>query len=339
MARIQDLLVYILIQFPLMIVNAVRIKFSNVLKLSKKEWKDIIIYRISSPSAIWFISIYVNTLFAIIGFNIVRDKDGTFFDKIFGGPSYYSRLFLTYGLNSKSNPGPWAEGMLAWIFAPFAVFFMGLGLFYLKEGGWARNSAIFSDPEGVKSYAFFSDLVFGYETNIFGKFAGEGSKWNLFYIGLIWVPMFATITITILYEKKLDRKTSIVTRTIINFLIAIWIGTIIARVGDPSLNYDWSNLWNNVMNERERNKFVIINKEYNYHPTFIAMYFVFIQFIPSILLGLANGIIAIRKQIRFEWDAYKERQNLELEREAHGVKKLPWVPDLESEINNNGEDE
>ena len=121
----------------------------------------------TSPTLVWFGSLYLYVLSSMIAFNISRE--GFNADGILGGPEYYMDLFLTYGLNSnlEGTPyvSPYATGILAWIMAPFMAIWLGVTVFFLKRGGFAYNGVTFKDPSGTLFFAFFSKSVYGYEIN------------------------------------------------------------------------------------------------------------------------------------------------------------------------------
>ena len=159
--------------------------------------KDTAFNIFTSPTFVWFFSLYISGLLMMIGFNIARL--GFTLDGIFGGPQYYAKLFLQYGLNATSEyASPWF-GASAWIFAPFMALLLGIPLFFLTEGGFSYNGVV-SDPQGTIFYAFFKDDVFAYDINLFGD------KGNLFFIGIVWIPIIVASVNTILVKKKYDNE-------------------------------------------------------------------------------------------------------------------------------------
>lgn len=272
----------------------------------------------TSPTFVWFASLYIFVLAAMMAFNISRE--GFNLDGIFGGPAYYMDLFLSYGLNSGENVrysnSPYRSGILAWIMAPFMAVWLGITLFYLKRGGFAYNGTEFKDPSGTLFFSFFSKSVYGYEINIIGL------KGNLFFIGIIWLPIIAATITTILYKRKVKRDTSIVTRFIISAIISFWLAIEMAKVTDPTIVFSFQGMIDSLFVERKYNNFV----EYDghYHPTNLATAFLLFHIAVMIFYSLADNLetayIGIRGQLRI----YNRQREMLQERIAAGSKDLPW---------------
>lgn len=189
----------------------------------------------TSPTTVWFASLYFTVLISMICFNV--NRQGFNRSGFLGGPRYYATLFLTYGLNDESTyVNPWMHGVGAWLFAPFIAVWLGVVLYFTKMAGFAFNGKTFSDPTGAFFYAFFADNVYGFEHNFFG------AKGNMFYLGIVWIPIFVSCIITIYYKNWVRRETSIVTRFFINVLISFWVGFQMARMTDPHFWFDWGNM-------------------------------------------------------------------------------------------------
>lgn len=272
----------------------------------------------TSPTLVWFGSLYFYVLFSMIAFNVSRE--GFNADGFFGGPEYYMDLFLTYGLNSTPEEvlytSPYAKGILAWVMAPFIAVWLGVTLFFLKRGGFAYNGTTFKDPSGTLFFAFFSKSVYGYEINIVGL------KGNLFYLGIIWIPIFMATITTIMYKRKVKRETSIVTRFFFSVIISFWIAMEMAKITDPSIIFSMDGLFESLFVDRKYNNFV--QYDGHYHPTNLATALALFHITLLILFSLVDNIetayLAIRRQIRI----YNQQRVMLQERIAQGVAELPW---------------
>ncbi|OLS20983.1 MAG: hypothetical protein HeimC2_35140 [Candidatus Heimdallarchaeota archaeon LC_2] len=277
--------------------------------------RQLLIYKISSPTTVWFFSLWATGLLSMIGFNLVRE--GFNADGLTGGPAYYSRIFLFYGLNEKSTyDSPYLDGFLPWIFAPFLGIWLGLALFYLKHAGFSKNGGTFLDSDGTLSFAFFGENVFGFGINIFGV------KGNLFYIGILWFPIISASIITAVYTKHVKRDTSIVTRFFFNFVIALWTGIQIAKMTDPNLSFSLQGAYESLFLDRKFNTFIVFDGEY--HPTLLAFIFTLFQIIPMIIFGFISSLGNIYRNTKASMERYQIRREMHAKRKRDGYSKLPW---------------
>ncbi len=269
---------------------------------------------LSSPTLVWFASLYFFSLLSIIIFNLVR----TGFDlaSVATAPEYYTDLFLHYGLNAESTyQSKYLHGFSSWLYAPFVVVFMGLALFFIKEAGLAFNSPSFSISDINKKYAYFSKNVFGYDVVLFGN-----QKWNAFYIGQVWLPIIAACIVTIAYSRHTKRETWIVSRFFISLLISFWLATDLAKMTDPNYYYDWSLFFPTLFEFRYNNRFVAYNGDYN--PMTLTLVFTFFQFIPMIMLGVGELAYSATKTYLQKKQIFKSKE----ERIVHiPTKELPWI--------------
>ncbi|RMG31192.1 MAG: hypothetical protein D6732_15030 [Methanobacteriota archaeon] len=282
--------------------------------------KSVLISLLTSPTTIWFASLYLFSLLAIIIFNFVRT--GYDIESIGSAPNYYASLFLHYGLNARSTyDSPIAEGIMSWIFTPFLVVFLGLALFFIKEAGWAYNSPYFDFSQINKTYAFFSHNVFGYEVIFFGQ------KGNAFFIGMVWLPIIAASVVTIMYKLHTKRETWIVTRFAINLLISFKLGMEMAKMTDPNLHFNWNEFIPTLIEHRYTNNFVVFSG--HYHPFMMMVLLTFVQIVPMIVLGLMEGgykslKIYLQKREIFKSDDDKTVQI--------STQSLPWMEEFGEEI-------
>lgn len=270
----------------------------------------------TSPTIVWFVTLYLSSLLMMIGFNIARL--GFNAEGIFGGPQYYAKVFLTYGLNATSDyASPWFGGW-AWIFAPFLVIFLGIPLIFLQDAGFAYNG-IRQDPQGVFFYAFFKEDVYGYDINLWGL------KGNLFYIGLIWIPIiFASIN-TIMVKRKYGREISLAKRFFFSFIISLIVAMQMAKMTDPNLSFNWGvdGIWFSLFENRYVNRFEVYDGAYP--PMMLATLMALLQIIPMIITGLMEG--------GYNWYlmSKKRRELLKLkeviEVDAEDLEVLPWEKD------------
>ncbi len=280
--------------------------------------KNLLIYKVSSPTTVWFSSLYLTGLLSMIGFNLGRE--GLNLNGLTGGPSYYSRVFLYYGLNGNSTfDTPWVDGILAWIFAPFIAIWLGLTLFYLKHAGYSKNGGTFTDPDGSLYFAFFNENVYGYGINIFGV------KGNLFYIGIVWLPIITASIVTTVYMKRVKRESSIITRFSFNFVIAFWVGLAMAKMTDPNVSFKFQGFFDSLYENRTFNSFVIYEGEY--HPMMLALILTLFQLVSILVFGLISSMNAIIISMRQSMERYRIRREMTARRRREGISTLPWKTD------------
>ncbi len=288
------------------------------MEFNSSRFFELVRYKLTSPTFLWFLSLYISVLLSMIMFNISRE--GFNADGIFGGPSYYANLFLHYGLNANANyESPWASGFRAWLIAPFLAIWLGLPLYFLKDAGYAYNGETRSDPQGNFFFAFFDENVYGFEINIFGE------KGNLFYIGIIWIPILVATFTTIYYKRRMNRETSIVNRFLISFIIAIWLGISMAKMTDPSLSFSLQGFFQSLFDNRRHNAFV----EYDghYHPLMLATLTALFQIINLIIFGLLDSVEVLIGKINSQREHYRIQREVKLKRQSAGMAKLPWEAD------------
>ncbi len=269
---------------------------------------------LTSPTLVWFASLYIFSLASIISFNIARQ--GFNAQGFFGGPEYYANLYLHYGLNASSTyASPVSKGFLAWIYVPFLTVFLGLPMIFLKEAGWAYNSPFYETNQANLKYAFFRDAVFGYEVVIFGH------KGNAFYLGTVWLPIIAASLVTVMYKLHTKRDTWLVSRFIISFIIAMWLGIEFAKMTDPNLHFDWSQFFPTLTGDRFNNKFVVYDGEYS--PTMLGVIMTLFQILPMIIITLMEGVYNGYKLFTIKRGLFTE---VEVEKTVKiDNKSLPWI--------------
>lgn len=279
----------------------------------------------TAPSTVWFVGLWFYGIFSMIVFNMFRvlSSGGTFGEALFGGPSYYAHLFLFYGLNEKGGPTGWESGIGAWLIAPFLAVFMGITLFYLRDSGFAYNGNTRLEdpllPIGDPVYAFFPEPVYGAGINLFGM------KGNLFYIGIVWMPIILASITTIVYQRKVKRDTSLITRFVVNFIIAVWLGVQVAKMTDPNLSFSLPGFFESIFSDRRTNAFV--SYEGQYHPMMLATAFTLYQVVPMLVLATFDGVINLTGRVRQERALYNQRMQYQRERQEGGISKLPWERD------------
>ncbi len=252
------------------IVN--RLKFT----FSKQGIKSML----TSPTFVWFSSLYFSTLLMMIAMNIARVG---FIKGILTGPQYFARIFLTYGLNATSTyNSPWF-GASAWIFAPFLAIWLGVPLYMLKDAGYAYNGPR-QDPQGVLFYAFFREDVYGFDVRIFGD------KGNLFYIGIVWLPIIIASINTIWVKRRTKRNTSMVTRFFVSFIIAVIVAIQFSKMTDPNLHFSFQGLMTSLFDDRKYNHFELYDGAYP--PMYLATLMALFQMVPMIILGIIEASLA-----------------------------------------------
>jgi len=297
------------------------------MEVSGKRVLEIAKYKISSPTTVWFGSLYFFGLFSMIMNNIFRL--GFSWNAIANAPSYYAGLFLNYGLNSEGTyTSPYESGILAWLMAPFIAIWMGLVLYYLRDAGFAYNgNTRFMDPflpAGNPFYAFFSTDVYGAGDLIFGI------KGNMFYISIVWMPIIFASILTLIYSKWTKRESWIVTRVFFNFVIAAWIAVNLAKITNPTVSLNLGGFFKSVFVDRRNNYFVVYDGQYN--PAMLTFVFALFQFVSIVVAAAIDGLISLSYLIRRKYEEYQERQEYLEEAKSKGITKLPWEED-EAEMN------
>ncbi|MCY3410868.1 MAG: hypothetical protein INQ03_04440 [Candidatus Heimdallarchaeota archaeon] len=282
-----------------------------------------LIYIFSSPTFIWFFSLYITTLIMMISLNVARL--GFNIEGLTTGPQYFMNLFMFYGLNAAYTSDSFILHGGAWLLGPFVAVFMGLGLIILKEAGFSYNG-LTEDPLGTMFYAFFREDVYGYDIHLMGE------KGNVFYFSIVWIPIITSTILVIVASRRLDRRSSVVSRFLISFIIAIMVGNAIARISDPNLTYSIEGFFKSLFIDRERNHFVVYQGEYP--PMMLATFFTFLQIIPMIIMAFFELIILFYNvsKLQYEYNQKLKKENME-RREALSEDEydlLPWEIDLKA---------
>ena len=277
----------------------------------------------SHPSLVWFYLLWVNTLLAMIIFNIARV--GFTPEGIFGGPEYFGSLFWYYGLNQ--NPAyitPFNPGILSWIFSPFIAIFLGIPLYVLMEAGWSPIVDSKIKDLGTKDYAFFPENPFGYDVSFGAK------KFNVFFIGIVWLPIIISSIMLVIYMDKTKRSVHPVLTFVIGFIIAMTLGLEFGRIQSPDYYLDFQKGWESLTQFRNRSILVQNYDSSNYHPTGIGFLMASFHIVAMIVGVVVAAIMAIPKkyrefQIASEIRAEKRRQTGGNE----SLKTPPWIIERE----------
>jgi hypothetical protein len=287
--------------------------------------KEGIIQYTTSPTFVWFAGLYITSLIMMILLNLSRV--GLSWEGLTTGPQYFMRIFMYYGLNATYISNEFILNGGAWLLGPFVTVFLGLALIILSDAGFAFNSEM-DDPLGTRFYAFFREDVYGYDVNIFGN------KGNMFYIALVWIPIISASIMVIIAKRRLNRTSSLVTRFVVSFVIAIFIGNTFSRISDPNMHYEWSGFFHSLFVDRRQNAFVVYDGEYP--PMMIATFLTLIQIFPMLVMGSIEGGISVFKLIRLRMKLRRERMLEAEERKStltdeeidEEAEDLPWEVDL-----------
>ena len=300
-------------------MNTETVKLKGI-EFGKSFSKSFLTY-LKSPAMVWFYSLYFCTLFSMIGFNLTRNQN------IFTGPSYYATLFFTYGLNGSSDyVSPWASGLLSWIIAPFLVIFIGVPLFFLQESGFSYNQIPSSDVS-LGDYSFFNGDVYGSDLYLLNNY-----KFNLFYIGIVWLPILSASLITYIYKRKYKLKLNYIAQFCVTIVLSFLISWEFARYNDPSWYLSFENMFDSLTANRITPTFVVFDGFY--HPMSTGVLFLVFHFVPVIVSVLVwfsiDAVISIRNRRR---ELKEKAKSLRISKPRDKFDtmsmKLPW--ELESE--------
>ncbi len=209
------------------------------------------------PTGLWLICFYLASIFMMIVLNIARI--GFTGEAIFSAPTYFTQLFISYGLNAGKIEAPPPDILLelpayldvdyglqkidfanaltsgAWLFAPLVIYVLGLFLVILPGSGFPQPVG---DFDYLTNFQYFHHFVpfLGFtvdpETNIM-------TTTGAFYFLIAWLPIIlacligAFVTKRIFKEKK-NRSISVLKLMVFNlaagFIVGMQMGTITGEV-------------------------------------------------------------------------------------------------------------
>ncbi|NPE08871.1 MAG: hypothetical protein GNW80_11375 [Asgard group archaeon] len=258
------------------------------------------------PTGLWILSFYLASIFMMIVLNIARL--GFTGEAIFSAPSYFTQLFISYGLNSGKIAVPPPDTLLelpayldvdyglqkidfanaltsgAWLFAPLVIYVLGLLLAILPGSGFPQP---IGDFDYLTNFQYFHNFVpfLGFtvnpETNIM-------TTTGAFYFLIAWLPIIlacligAFVTKRIFKEKK-NRSISVLKLMILNlvtgFIVGMQMGAITGEV-----NFRIIGALKTIFTSSYDNTGYFFSGQY--HPNTIIIVSWFVNFIPMIMAAI-----------------------------------------------------
>ncbi|HUT80541.1 MAG TPA: hypothetical protein VMZ29_04990 [Candidatus Bathyarchaeia archaeon] len=273
-------------------------------QMKNQEIKRFIDY--IGPTGIWLLLYYVFSLFMMIVLNIVRI--GWSFEAIFGAPTYFSQLFISYGLNAGKVPTDPLDfdnvyylqridygnflTSASWLFAPMIVYVLGIFISMLTGSGF---------PQPIGDFAFNTNFQYFHQyVPLLNENKGGG-----FYFLIAWVPIILAIVIGAIMTNRIfrDKKNKNVNviriflfSLIAGFIVGLQMGTITGTV-----QFKIRGAFRTIFLNSYQNEGYLFSGEYNPNTILITSWF--INFIPAFMAviwyGLYNSFIKqIHKQTR-----------------------------------------
>ncbi|MHA1531711.1 MAG: hypothetical protein ACTSR6_06905 [Candidatus Heimdallarchaeota archaeon] len=258
------------------------------------------------PTGLWLLSFYFASLFMMIVLNIARL--GFTGEAIFSAPTYFSQLFISYGLNSGRVDVPSADILLelpayldadyglqkidfanaltsgAWLFAPLVIYVLGLLFVILPSSGF---------PQPIGDYSYLTNFQYFHHFVPFLGFTVDPvtnimTTTGAFYFLIAWLPIIlacligAFVTKRVFKEKK-NRSISVLKFMLFNlaagFIIGLQMGTITGEV-----DFRITGALKTIFTNSYDNTGYYFSGQY--HPNTILIVSWFVNFIPMILAAI-----------------------------------------------------
>jgi len=273
-----------------------RVTWEEIKKHPTKRFIDYI-----GPTGIWILLYYVFSIFMMITLNLVRI--GWSAEAIFGAPTYFSQLFISYGLNAgkiESNPldttidfyfqrvdyGNFLT-VAAWLFAPMIIYVLGIFIALLPGSGYPQ---IFGDFSYKLNFQYFHQYVpllttrIGEEGEILGKGGG-------FFFLIAWVPILLTIIIGAIITRKIfkeqeEKNINVIKLMMYNLLAGFIVGLQMATI-TGKIEFNLRGTFRTIFASEYENYGYFFSGEY--HPNSILITSWFINFIPTFLAVIYYG--------------------------------------------------
>lgn len=258
------------------------------------------------PTGLWLICFYLASIFMMIVLNIARI--GFTGEAIFSAPTYFTQLFISYGLNAGKTEAPPPDILLelpayldvdyglqkidfanaltsgAWLFAPLVIYVLGLFLVILPGSGFPQPVG---DFDYLTNFQYFHHFVpfLGFTvdpvTNIM-------TTTGAFYFLIAWLPIIlacligAFVTKRIFKEKK-NRSINVLKLMVFNlaagFIVGMQMGTITGEV-----NFRITGALKTIFTSSYDNTGYYFSGQY--HPNTILIVSWFVNFIPMIMAAV-----------------------------------------------------
>jgi len=278
------------------------------------------------PTGLWLLCFYLASILMMIVLNIARI--GFTGEAIFSAPSYFSQLFISYGLNAGKTDAPPPDILLelptyldpdyglqkidfanaltsgAWLFAPMVIYVLGLFLVILPGSGF---------PQPVGDYDYLTNFQYFHHYVPFLGFTVDSdtnimTTTGAFYFLIAWLPIIlacligAFVTKRVFKEKK-NRTISVLKLMLFNlvvgFIVGMQMGTITGEV-----NFRITGTLKTIFTNSYDNTGYYFSGQY--HPNTILIVSWFVNFIPMIMAAawyllydpLEDNIIKAAKNTR-----------------------------------------
>lgn len=258
------------------------------------------------PTGLWLLCFYLASILMMVILNIARI--GFTGEAIFSAPTYFTQLFISYGVNSGKTAAPPPNILLelptyldpdyglqkidfanaltsgAWLFAPMVIYVLGLLFVILPGSGFPQP---LGDFDYLLNFQYFHHFVpfLGFETN---PDTGIMTTTGSFYFLLVWLPIIlacligAFVTKRVFKEKK-NRSISVVKMMLFNlvagFIVGMQMGTITGEV-----NFRIIGALRTIFTDSYDNTGYFFSGEY--HPNTILIISWFVNFIPMVFAAL-----------------------------------------------------
>ena len=185
------------------------------------------------PTGLWLLCFYLASILMMIVLNIARL--GFTGEAIFSAPTYFTQLFISYGLNSGKTASPPPDILVelpayldpdyglqkidfanaltsgAWLFAPLVIYVLGLLFVILPGTGFPQP---LGDFDYLVNFQYFHHFVpfLGFTVD---PVTGTMTTTGAFYFLIAWLPIIlacligAFVTKRVFKEKK-NRSISVV---------------------------------------------------------------------------------------------------------------------------------
>ena len=258
------------------------------------------------PTGLWLLCFYLASIFMMIVLNIARL--GFTGEAIFSAPTYFTQLFISFGLNSGRTEAPPPDILLelpayldpdyglqkidfanaltsgAWLFAPLVIYVLGLLLLILPGSGFPQP---LGDFNYLLNFQYFHHFVpfLGFDVD---PVTGIMTTTGAFYFLIALLPIIlacligAFVTKRVFKEKK-DRSISVLKMMVFNlaagFIVGMQMGTI---TGD--VNFRITGTLRTIFTSSYDNTGYFFSGQY--HPNTIIIVSWFVNFIPMIMAAL-----------------------------------------------------
>ena len=153
-----------------------------------------------------------------------------------------------------------------------------------------------------------------------------GDKVNLFYIGIVWIPIFVASINTILVKKKYDKELSLPKILAVAYVLAIIVAIPMAKMTDPNLSFSFPGALDSLFQDRKYNHFEIYDGYYP--PMMLSIMMTLYHLIPMVIMGLIEAAMNWYRYSKTKRAALKAM--IRIDEEDKEIEALPWETDYEN---------